>query len=142
MGREGGGYRGTYWYIHFVFSFSTSSCLEHRQPFHHLLPRSKAATCDAKGDKNVLRMAGGKTQGVPLSPGIMEPLYPTQISDFWASHSVRKKIKPPICLSCCFQVSVIQNQTEFSTNIRHVPIEIQAKDANRQFNKQTKANVM
>ena len=49
--------------------------------------------------------------------------------------TLREKRKPPICLSHCFQVCVFHSQTEFSTNIRHTLIEIQAKDLNRQFNK-------
>lgn len=56
-----------------------------------LILEAEQLSCDAKGDENMLRMAGGKTQGAHVSPGIMEPLYPFWISDFWTFHSVRKK---------------------------------------------------
>lgn len=103
----------------------------------------------------------GKQRGYPVTPRVTRMCWGWLVERYRASISPLaswspctqlefltwtfipwEKTKLPICLSCYFQVSIILSQTEFSTNSRPTPIEIQAKDANWQFNKQTKANVM
>ena len=76
-----GGHVGTYILSFFHFFLQGTD----------LILEAKQLPCDVKGDKNMLRMSGGKTQGAHFSPGIMEPLYPFQISNFWTFHSMRKK---------------------------------------------------